>query len=452
MIKKEIFREYDIRGIYEEELNSSDAYLIGQALGTIMLEKKESTTIVGQDNRMSSPILTNQLIKGLLNTGINVIDIGIATTPMVMCACDILNIKCRIAVTASHNPKEYNGFKISYNGTYNACGKEIEEIYNVICNNKFKKGIGEYHQKNINKEYIDMIIKDIKLQNKKKIIYDCGNGTTSIIIKEVLSKLNVNSIGLFDISDGNFPNHHPDPSLENNLQRLKQSVIENKADIGIAFDGDGDRVGIVDELGNVIPTDKLMIIVIRAFVNQYKNKGILYDIKCSKALEDEIIKLKLKPVICRTGASYTRKKLYTNKYPFGGELSGHMYFNDRSYPGYDDGIYNALRIIEILTNSNKPLSKLLNNINLYYSTKELIIKVTDTTKFAIVNEVKNYCETKKYNFLTIDGVKIIYEDATAVIRASNTGPNLTLRFEATTEEKLKLIQDEYMTLLNKLIK
>lgn len=451
-LKKEIFREYDIRGIYNEEMDDETAYLIGKAYGTKLRELNKKTTVVAYDNRLSSVSLEENLVKGLLETGINVKRIGLATTPMCYFAANYYGTNASMMITASHNPKEYNGFKFSYNGIHNAYGNSVKEIYDLIIKGEFATGTGTIENVDITKPYINLLLDNIKLGDRKiKVVYDCGNGTTSIIADQVFANLEVESIPLFNTSDGTFPNHHPDPCVYANLTKLKEKVLEVNADLGIGYDGDGDRVGFIDNEGNMIETDKFMIIMWRYLYNKVDNKKALFDVKCTKALEDELHKLGITPIEYRTGNSYTRAATANGNYPLGGELSGHVYFRDK-FPGYDDGIYAGIRLIELLSHTNKPLSNLLDGINKYYSTEELKVKVNDERKFEIVEKMKQYCLRKKYNFLTIDGVKAKFEDGFALVRASNTGPNITMRFEATTKERLEELQDEFKAELDRCIK
>ena len=450
---KEIFREYDIRGIYQEEMDEETAYLIGKAYGTKLRELNKKETVVAYDNRLSSPSLEENLVKGLLETGINVKRMGLATTPMCYFASNYYGTNASMMITASHNPKEYNGFKFSYNGIHNAYGASVKEIYDIIELGKFAEGNGVIEIVDITKPYINLLLDKIELGNRHrpiKVVYDCGNGTTSIIADQIFANLNVESIPLYNISDGTFPNHHPDPCVYNNLMKLKEKVLETNADLGIGYDGDGDRVGFIDNLGNMIETDKFMIIMWRYLYNKVQPKKALFDVKCTKALEDELIKLGIIPIEYRTGNSYTRAATAEGNFPLGGELSGHVYFRDK-FPGYDDGIYAGLRLIELLSHTDKTLSSLLDGINKYYSTEELKIKVDDEIKFKVIEKMNQYCLRKKYNFLTIDGVKAKFEDGFALVRASNTGPNITMRFEATTEERLKQLQDEFTNELNRCI-
>lgn len=450
-VNKLMFREYDIRGIYNEDIDEEVSYLIGRAFGSNLKRMGKKETLVGYDNRISSPIIEENLVKGITESGVNVVRLGLVTTPMYYYGWDLLNIKCGVMITASHNPKEYNGFKFSYNGIHNAYGKDVYNLYDTIINKNFTSGNGTITNKDIKSEYIKLLWENIELGNRKlKVVYDCGNGTTSIVAKEVFNNPNIEFIPIFADSNPEFPNHHPDPCVEENLAYLKKKVLETHADVGIAFDGDGDRVGVVDEKGNMVEIDKYMIIIWRDIYNKVKNKKCLFDIKCSKALEDELIKLGVEPVCYRSGNSYTKAMSVEGNFPFSGEYSGHVFFRDK-FPGYDDGIYAGLRLIEILSKTNKTVSELLLGINNYYSTKELKMKVNDEIKFDIINKVKEYCLSKNYKILTIDGVKALFDDGSAVVRASNTGPNITMRYEAKTKERLNEIEKEFINLLNKLL-
>lgn len=449
-LNKLMFREYDIRGIYGTDIDEEVSYHIGRAYATRLLSLGKNKMIVGYDNRASSPIIEENLVKGLTEGGVDVVRLGLVTTPMYYYAWDKLNIKCGIMITASHNPKEYNGFKMSYNGIHNCFGKDVIDLYYIIINSIYSEGKGTITNVDIKQDYINMINSHIDLGNNKlKVVYDCGNGTTSIVAPEIFKSDSIEYIPLFAESDPNFPNHHPDPSVPENLKKLSEKVIETQADLGIAFDGDGDRVGAVDEKGNIITIDKFMIIIWRDIYNKVNIKKGFYDVKCSKAVEDELNRLGIEPVCTRTGNSYTKKISVEGNYPFGGELSGHLYFRDR-FIGTDDGIYAGLRLVEILSKTNKKVSQLLDNIPIYYSTPEGKIKVEDSKKEQIINRVEEYCKNKKYNILTIDGIKVLYEDGFAVVRKSNTGPNITTRYEAKTKERLEEIKEEFDNLVNKL--
>ena len=451
-VNSEMFREYDIRGVYGEDLSAEVAYLIGKAFGTKLKELNIGSTVVGYDNRLSSVELEENLVKGLVETGAHVIRLGLVTTPVCYFAANHLGTNCSMMITASHNPKEYNGFKFSYNGVHNAYGKSVREIYEIIESGNFASGEGTTKNVDIKEDYINLVVNKLNFGERRvKVVYDCGNGTSSVIAKEVFDRLpNIDSVGICDVSDGNFPMHHPDPCVESNLDMLKAKVKEVGADIGVGYDGDCDRVGFIDENGTFIEIDKFLVIMWKHLVNIVDKKECLYDVKCSKVLEDELKKINVKTVEYRTGNSYTRAASAEGDYPLSGELSGHVYFRDR-WPGYDDGIYVGMRLIEMLSHTDKPLSSFLNDMVKYYSTPELKVKVEDSKKFDIVAKMEEYSKSKGYNYITIDGVKTKFSDGFALVRASNTGPNITMRFEATTEERLKELQEEFTNELNKYI-
>lgn len=443
-----IFREYDLRGIYGSEINEQDAYTIGRSFGTYIKRFNETKTIIGHDNRHSSPSLSQALIAGIRESGMDVIDLGLVTTPMYYTARKVYNINTGIMVTASHNPSEYNGFKIAFSSMGNAYGELIQDFKNFTKELKFDEGNGGYEERNIREDYINTLCNSLDIKKNIKVVVDCGNGTGSIIIKEVLDRLGIEYYPIYCDSDPDFPNHHPDPSVKENQVDLAKKVVELGYDFGFGVDGDADRVGVVDELGNIIPSDIYMLIMYRHLNNTLKNRKALFDVKCSKALIDDLKRQNIEPVMYRTGASYTNMMMQKGNFDFGGEFSGHIFFRDK-FLGFDDGIYAGLRMLELLSKTDKKLSELYNDINVYYSTEELKSKVTDKTKFEIIEKIKDYCKEKNYNIVEIDGVRAEFDDGWALVRASNTGPNLTARFEAKTEERAKELQNEFETLINK---
>lgn len=446
-INKFIFRGYDIRGVYPTDLNSDVAYTIGKSFGSYVKRLGKSSAVVGRDDRYSSLELANSLIQGILSTGINVIDLGLVTTPMYYYACIKLGNPTGVMVTASHNPKDDNGFKFAFDERGNARGEMIEEFRDFTFKMDFEEGNGALSTYDIRDEYIELHKRSLDFGNRRiKVVIDPGNGTTSIIAKELYEMFPIDVEVIFGESDPNFPNHHPDPCVEANLDALKKKVLETNADLGLGFDGDGDRLGVIDENGNYIATDKYMIMIIRDIINKVEKKKFLYDVKCSKSLSDEIERLGAEGICYRTGNSYTKAKVLDDKLPFGGELSGHVYFNDK-WPGFDSGLYAGLRLLEILSNSDKKVSELLNGINDYYSTSELKFKSSDDRKFKVVNHIKEYADEMGYNSLTIDGVRITFDYGWALVRASNTGPNITARFEAKTKEQLVMLQNEFTNLI-----
>ena len=452
-LNKNIFREYDIRGVYGIDIDEEISFQIGLAFGTKLKRLGKKITLVGYDNRLSSPIIEENVVKGITMCGVDVIRLGMVTTPIYYYGWDLLNVKCGMMITASHNPKDDNGFKFSYNGINNAYGENTLEIYNMIVNRDFDisndKGI--VTNCNIIPQYVDMILNSVSFGNRKiKVVYDCGNGTTSIVCDEIFKRLNkyIDAIPICNVSDGNFPNHHPDPSVLENLSMLSKSVVQNNALLGVSYDGDGDRVGFVDDKGNMINIDEFMIIIWRDLVkNKNISKKTFYDVKCSLSLKEELDKLGVESEFYRTGNSYTKEKSSLGNYPFSGELSGHVFFRDK-FIGTDDGIYASLRMIEILTKCDKNVSSLLEGVNKYYSTREEKISCSDDIKSKVIDYVKNYCINKGYKILTIDGVKVFFDDGSALVRASNTGPNITTRFEAKTKDRLDSIKKEFVDLIN----
>lgn len=451
-INKNIFRGYDIRGIYPTELDVDTAYTVGLGFGSYIKSIGKTTCVVGHDNRLSSNDLYTALMKGITETGIDIISLGLCTTPMYYYACLKLKVYSGVMVTASHNPKDDNGFKFAFDESGNCKGQEIQDFLAYILKGKFSSGEGTIKDYDITDEYLTLFKENLHFGSRRvKVVLDPGNGTTSIIMKKLYSMFPIDIVCINDVSDGSFPNHHPDPCVEENLEQLKKKVLEENADIGLSFDGDGDRMGMVSNTAKFIPTDKYMIIVVRDIINKVSKKEFLCDVKCSKSFSDEVEKLGGKCITYRTGNSYTKAAVRDNDLPFGGELSGHVYFRDR-WLGFDSGLYAGLRMLEILSHTDKNVEELLLGINEYYSTEELKFASNDDVKFEIVSKVGEYAKEKGYKFLDIDGIKVLFDDGWALVRASNTGPNLTARFEASSEERLESIQKEFTDLINELNK
>ena len=443
-IKDNLFKEYDLRGIVGDELTSEVAYTFGVGYGSFLIDKSFSKVIVGRDNRLSSGHLKNKLIEGLLSTGIDVVDLGLVTTPMLNCARKILNLDASVMITASHNPKEYNGFKISYDKYGQAYGKKIQAVKEYIEKGKFKTGNGSLSSYDIKDDYLKKINESIDIDKKIKVVVDCGNGTASIIALKMYEMFNLDVYPLYCESDGNFPNHHPDPNVEEYMTDLKNKVKELNYDIGIGIDGDGDRVAIIDNEGNYMTTDYQLILMARYL----KPQKVLFDVKTSKVLNEELTRMNIEPVMCKTGAAILNTKMQTDNFVFGGEYSGHIFYLDKWY-GFDDGLYNGLRFIEMLSKSDQTITEMLSDIkkypSIYYN-----YPVSDTDKFDVVSKVKEYVINQGYNYIDIDGVRVEFDDSVALVRASNTSPNLTLRFEASTYERLEEIKNEFNDLLDKL--
>ncbi|MEG1705225.1 MAG: phosphomannomutase/phosphoglucomutase [Clostridia bacterium] len=450
-IDKSIFRGYDIRGIFGENLNEDVSYTIGKSYGTILKQKYNSDkVIVGEDARHSSPVLCSSLIEGIISTGVNVIYLGVVTSPMLYYANELLGIHAGVMVTASHNPKEYNGFKIAYDLKGEICGNEIGEFRDFTLLNNFIDGNGIVTNYRIDEKYSDMLVSKFNFKNRLKVVVDSGNGTASLIVHKIFDKLNLDVTYLYCDSNPDFPNHHPDPAEAENMVDLQKKVVEIGADIGIAFDGDCDRVGCVDNLGNVISSDYYMAIISKYIIPKLDNKSVIFDVSCSKTLSDEIRKVGGTPVVYKTGNSYIKREMLKQGMLFGGEISGHTFFKDKFF-GFDDGIYAGLRMIEIIDNETITLSEIVSTLKKYYSTPVLKIKATDEKKAFIVEQVIKYCLDKGYNTNTVDGARPEFDDSFAIIRMSNTTPKLTIRFEAETNERLDELKEEFLPLVNNLI-
>lgn len=448
-LDKSIFREYDIRGD-SSLIDDNTSYTIGRGYASKLIEYGLNTCVVGHDNRISSDRICDALLKGIIDGGVDVIYIGLVTTPMHNAAMKHLKVESGIMVTASHNPTNDNGFKFSYKDYNNVYGEKIKEFYDFLCKGDFSSGKGTITYVDTKVSYLNELLKNININKTFKIAVDCANGTTAIIIRDVFKKLNLGVTYLNDISDGTFPNHHPDPFVKENMFQLIDYVKSFNLDLGIAYDGDGDRVGFVSNTGEIIDIDKFMALMCREIIPTSENKTVLYDVKCSKCLEDEIKRLGGKPYMYRTGGNtYVKSKVKEMDLAFGGELSGHVIFRDK-YIGVDDGIYASLRFLEFLSNQDKDAASLVKELNKYYSTPEIKVKTTDDKKFEIVENVKKAVEGENASISLIDGVRIDYTDGFALVRASNTGPNLTLRFEAKTKERLDELVSKYTALVNEL--
>lgn len=449
-----ILRKWDIRGIYPEQINENVAKQVGFAYAKFLKENNIDSCIVGRDNRIGGEKLSDSLIYGLTESGINVINLGVVTTPMLNFACHKLSNPYGIMITASHNPKNDNGFKVFGDKCLHLETKKLNHFYDLVkANEKEISDVkGNIKNYNIKELYIEDLIYKINLDKKRlKVVIDCGNGTASTIIRDVYKNFNCDVIYLYSESDPNFPNHHPDPNVFENLKDLCNMVKATNSDLGIAYDGDCDRVGIVDNNGNVLETDKLMSIYSKDIIKNNDNKNIIIDVKCSMALEDAIKRQGGNSVMVCNGSAYI--ETFVNEYPaiFGGEYSGHVFFNDKHY-GYDDGIYAGLRLQEILCKEDKKLSELTKDYQKLFNTPEIKISCSDDKKFDVVENIKNYCKEKNYEYLDIDGVRVKFSDGWALVRASNTGPNLTTRFEATTEKRVSELKEEFINLINDLVK
>lgn len=446
-----ILRENDIRGNYPKQINKEVAKRLGESWSYYLKENNISKCIIGHDNRLSSEELSETLINTILSCGIDVYDVGLVTTPMFNYASMQNDIPYGIMITASHNRASDNGFKIFGENFLHLAQNELKKLYKIFKSDKKIDGEGKLAEITIKKDYINMMLSKFPQMNDVSVVVDCGNGTASIVIKEILSKLFLNVTYLNCESDGSFPVHNPDPNVEENLKWLKDLVKLKKADLGIAVDGDCDRVGIVDEKGNTIFTDYLIAIYANEIIPSAENKNVIVDVKCSVAIPHEIDKIGGNPIMVKNGSAYIEGRMHDIPALIGGEYSGHVFFKDE-YFGYDDGIYAGLRLARILHKIKIPASTLTEGMEKYESTPEIRLEVDDNIKVEVVNKVIDYALSRNYKCNLEDGVRVDYDDGFALIRKSNTGPFITMRYEASTKEKLNQRQKEFTDVINKYLK
>ena len=438
-VNKYIFREYDIRGKVKEDFPPEVVLNLGKAFGTFIKRSGGQEVALSGDVRLSTPDLIQQFKEGVLSTGVDIINIGIVPTPVNYYSMFKLDVAGAVQITGSHNPPEFNGFKMSRNKK-SVFGESIQNLREIIESEDFEKGEGDEASYNILNDYKKMINSKIKLNRKLNVVLDCGNAAGAVCAPEIFKNLNLELDELYCDVDGTFPNHHPDPTVEENLEDLIQKMKTGKYDVGIAFDGDADRIGVVDEKGDVIWADQLMALFLPEIISP--GDEILYDVKCSKSLEEMIVRYGGKPVMWKTGHSLVKQKMFELNCKFGGEMSGHIFFAD-DYFGFDDGIYVAARLLQTLSRSSKKLSELKDELPRYYSTPEMRLEAnSDEDKFKISKIAVEYF-TKNYDCSTVDGVRINFDDGWGLVRASNTQPVIVCRFEATSPEKM----DEYKNLV-----
>jgi phosphomannomutase/phosphoglucomutase len=440
MLKPTIFREYDIRGIADSELLSPDVEQLGRGLGTYIRRYGGGPNInVGRDCRLSSTRLRDALVKGLLAAGCNVTDIGTVPTPVLYHSAQRLNANGAIMITGSHNPAEYNGFK-SVCGASTLHGEAIQDVLHIIQRADFEIGNGTLSTADAVTSYVDEVAAQFRLDRRIKVVADAGNGTAGPVIHRIFEKINVDATELYFEMDGRFPNHHPDPTVPANLARLIAKVRETGAELGLAFDGDSDRIGAVDELGNVIYGDLLLLIYAREILERKPGATFIGEVKCSQIMYDQIAKLGGNGIMYKTGHSLIKAKMKEEHAELAGEMSGHMFFGDR-YRGYDDALYAACRLIEIVAKSGQPLSAQLAGVPKMVSTPEIRVDCPDEIKFELVARVAEHFK-KAYRTIDIDGVRVIFPEGWGLLRASNTQPVLVMRFEAANEHLLKRYQSE----------
>ncbi|PIN99337.1 MAG: phosphomannomutase [Candidatus Diapherotrites archaeon CG10_big_fil_rev_8_21_14_0_10_31_34] len=444
-INPNIFRQYDIRGLVNKELTGEFSELLGKAVGTYLINSGGKTAVIGHDNRPSSPSFAKNLIKGLVSTGIEVIDLGLVPTPAYYFSIIFFEAHGGTMITGSHNPSEFNGFKIS-KGNHAIFGEEIQKIRKLMEKKDFIKGKGSVIKKEILAEYAKTIEKKIVLKKKLKVVLDCGNGVGSVIAPQILKNLGVDLTELYCVSDGTFPNHHPDPTLPSTLNDLIAKVKELNADIGIALDGDADRIGVVTDKGDILWGDQLMILFSRELLEKMPGAKILVEVKCSQALIDDIKNHKGIPILSPTGHSIIEAKMAEEHAFIAGEMSGHMFFRDE-YFGFDDAIYASARILRILSNSKKKMSELLSDAPKYFSSPEIRVECSDDEKFDVVKKVGDFFR-ETHKVISVDGARVLFENGWGLVRASNTQPVLVLRFEAKTKEELEEIKSKFRQKLN----
>jgi phosphomannomutase / phosphoglucomutase len=438
-----IFRQYDIRGIVGKDLTEEAARGIGVAYAANMAERGFTGAVaVGCDNRPSGPSLRDALVDGLTSAGVDVIDIGVVPTPLNYWALHHLSVIGGIQITGSHNPPEYNGLKLSLNkGSMH--GDEIQHLYDLTQHAAKPSGAkGTVRHEPVIDRYIDDVVQRIgKLSRPMKIVYDCGNGAGALVAPQLFQRLGVQGRGLFCESDGTFPNHHPDPTVPENLEDIIHAVKQDGAEIGIAFDGDADRIGVVDGQGNIVWGDRILIVYARDVLERTgRGQPIIFDVKCSQALPAAITAAGGTPVMWKTGHSLIKDKMREMHAPLAGEMSGHMFFSEGFY-GHDDALYGAARLLRILADSKATIAEKLADVPDFVSTPELRIEVPEELKFGLVNRAVKHFRAK-YDVIDVDGVRVLFGDGWGLIRASNTQPVIVARYEAQTAERLAAIRGE----------
>ncbi len=432
-----VFREYDIRGVAGRDLDAPGVELLGRAFGTYYRQHGLRRIVVARDCRLTSEAYSAALQAGLQSTGCDLIDVGMAPTPVMYFAVETLDAEGGITVTASHNPPEFNGFK-SRTRQRAIFGADIQAIGKLMTGGRFESGAGSRTTVDVLDAYVKHIVADIKLRRPLNIAIDCGNGTAGVVAMRLFETIGARVTGLYVQPDGNFPNHVADPTVEKYMVDLAKAVRDGKCEIGIGFDGDADRVGIVDETGRLLFGDELLVLYSRSILAKKKG-AVVFDVKCSQALVDEVARLGGTPEMWRTGYPHIQSRMLETGAQLAGEMSGHMYLADR-YFGYDDGLYAGARACEIVSESSLPLSQRLADMPKYVSTPEIRVDCTDEDKFRVVEDVSKYFRSR-YETIDVDGVRILFPGGWGLVRASNTQPILVVRFEADTAANLAKIQD-----------
>ena len=432
-MNKNIFREYDIRGVYPIDLNEDLYFEIGNAIATKCNQLNIESIVIGRDGRLSGKSLMNALENSLINNGINIENIGIVTSPLLYYAAKKHSSKSGIMVTGSHNPKEYNGIKMIIDDEP-VSGKEIFELIGAP-NNTSIKGTSSVNEDVIDNYIEEVKSKSIQSKNEIKVVIDCGNGAAGVIAPKLFTALGFNVVEIYSEVDGNFPNHHPDPGNPENLKDLSDKVLSEKANIGLAFDGDGDRLGVVDNKGKIIPQDKFLMLLAKDILKNSPQAKIIFDVKCTNRLKDVILAYGGEPIMSPTGHFHIKKMLRKTNAHLAGEMSGHIFFNDDWY-GFDDAHYSGFRLIKILIENESELSELLAEFPDGFTTPEINLDVDEDKKFQIVDEFKKSASFENASVSILDGLRVEYEDGWGLLRASNTTPKLVLRFEGTSQKSL----------------
>ena len=443
-ITKSIFREYDIRGEYPNQINEEVVRKIGNAIAGKCINLNIKEICVGRDGRNSGKSLLEAMIGGLSESGIEVINIDLATSPLLYYAAKKNKYKSGIMITGSHNPKNHNGIKLVIDDKP-VSGNEILDLLNK--DQKFSESVGSIKSLNVKDSYIEEVSQNLKINKKLKIVIDCGNGAAGFIAPDLYKNLGCEVIELYSEVDGNFPNHHPDPGKVKNLKDLIQAVKTHGADLGLAFDGDGDRVGMVTNNGEIVFPDRILMMLSKDLLHSQKG-SIIFDVKCSNALSQIIKENGGSPIMSPTGHFHIKNGIKKHNPLLAGEMSGHIFFNDKWY-GFDDGHYSGARIIEMLSKNEKSIAEICNELPMLFSTPELNINVTDDNKFKIIKEFADNCKLEGEKN-TIDGLRLDFEDGWGLIRASNTTPKLVLRFEGRSEEILNRIQNDFLNELTRI--
>ncbi|MBD3166533.1 phosphomannomutase [bacterium] len=445
-----IFRQYDIRGVVEKDLPHEDVVKLGRAFGSWTRDEGGKTVVVGRDGRLTGPSLRDSLVEGILSTGCDVIDIGAVPTPLMYFAMYNLDgVDAGVQITGSHNPPDFNGFKMMMGHT-TVWGDMIQDLYKRIVAENYTDGEGSVREADVVPSYMDWVVGNIHIDQPVRVALDSGNGIAGAVAPELFRRLGCEPVELFSEVDGTFPNHHPDPTVEENIQDLKATVLDQQLQVGIGFDGDGDRIGAINDKGEILWGDRLLALFARYVLKEHPGATIIGEVKCSKALYEDIEKHGGRGIMWKAGHSLLKVKLREEEAKLAGEMSGHMFFNDKFF-GYDDALYAAARLVEILAKEEKPLSELLADLPDYPSTPEMRVDCPDEIKFSVVEKVADYFRDR-YDVVDIDGVRVNFDHGWGLVRPSNTQPVLVMRFEASTDDLVQEYKATMEDVVNKIRK